>query len=226
MNKKVVLIIFLLVVVVGVGFGMYKTVNKNSSEEKTKDNESLNSSSAYEKDNKNIGNKILVVYFSKTGENYNVGNVDVGNTAMMASYIVDYLNADSFEIVPVKKYLDAYEKSTEEAKKEQNENARPEIKNKLNNLSDYDTVFIGYPIWWGDLPMIVYSFLESYDFSGKVVIPFNTHEGSGNAGTYERIADKLKGADVNTNGLALQGKMAREDSGKKQTINWLKGLGY
>ena len=145
---------------------------------------------------------------------------------MMASYIKEYLNADSFEIVPVKKYPDDYKTSTEIAKKEQNDNARPEIKNTLNNFSDYDTVFIGYPIWWGDLPMIVYTFLENYDFTGKKIIPFNTHEGSGSAGTYNKIKNKLPNSNVFTNGLAIQGKTARTDNGKEQTIKWLKELGY
>lgn len=170
--------------------------------------------------------KILVVYFSKSGENYNVGSVDIGNTAMMASYIKEYLNADSFEIVPVKKYSDKYKESTEEAKKEQKENARPKIKNDLKNLDDYGTVFIGYPIWWGDMPQILYTFLEKYDFTDKTVIPFNTHEGSGSANTYNTIKNKLTTADVNTDGLALQGSIARTEEGKNRTITWLKELGY
>lgn len=223
MRKKLVLGLLITISIFIVTGCFNKKANNN--EENNKAQESLNNSSVSEKENTS-GNKVLVVYFSKTGENYNVGTVDVGNTAMMASYIVDYLNADSFEIVPVKKYSDNYKTSTDEAKKEQNENARPEIKNKLNNLSDYDTVFIGYPIWWGDLPMIVYTFLESYDFEGKTVIPFNTHEGSGSAGTYNTIKNKLANANVNTNGLALQGSVARTNEGKTKIINWLKELGY
>ena len=160
-------------------------------------------------ENTNKDGKILVVYFSKTGENYNVGTVNVGNTAMMASYIKEYLNADSFEIVPVKKYSDNYKESTEEAKKEQN-----------------DTVFIGYPIWWGDMPQILYTFIEEYDLSGKTIIPFNTHEGSGDAGTYNTLKNKLKDSNVNTNGLAITGSKARTDDGKEETIKWLKELGY
>ena len=190
-------------------------LNNNTSEKNTSDDNTTTDSK-----------KMLIVYFSKTGENYNVGNIDVGNTAMMASYMKEYLNADSFEIVPVNKYSDDYEECKKEATKEMNENARPKIQNKVNNFDLYDTVFIGYPIWWGDMPMIVYTFMEEYDFTGKTVIPFNTHEGSGNAGTYSTIKSKLSGANVNTNGLALQGKIARTDSGKDQTINWLKGLGY
>ena len=219
MKKKIIIFIFL--------FLLFITgCSKNNQTKESTTNEILNNETTNSNQNITKDNKILVVYFSKTGENYNVGTVDVGNTAMMASYIKEYLNADSFEIVPVKKYPDDYKTSTEIAKKEQNDNARPEIKNTLNNFSDYDTVFIGYPIWWGDLPMIVYTFLENYDFTGKKVIPFNTHEGSGSAGTYNKIKNKLPNSNVFTNGLAIQGKIARTDDGKEQTIKWLKELGY
>ena len=174
----------------------------------------------------NTDSKTLVVYFSRTGENYNVGNVEVGNTAMVASYIKEYLKADSFEIVPIDKYPDNYYKCTELAQKEKDDNARPKITGKIDNFDSYDTVFVGYPIWWGDLPMIMYTFMEEYDFNGKKIIPFNTHEGSGDSGTYQTIQEKLPNADVNTKGLALEGKVARSDDGKQQTIDWLKGLGY
>ena len=170
--------------------------------------------------------KILVVYYSRPGDNYNVGKIEVGNTKMVANYIIDYLKADSFEIEPTTPYPDDYETTTDIAKKEQQENARPNIKNKLNNINDYDTIFLGYPIWWGDMPMIVYTFIENYDLSGKTVIPFNTHEGSGSAGTYEKLKTKLNKSTVNTDGLALEGKVSRTNSGKKETLKWLKKLGY
>lgn len=177
--------------------------------------------------NKNATNSdTLIVYFSRTGENYNVGNVEVGNTAMLASYIKEYLKCDSFEIVPVDKYPDNYDECTNIASKEKDDNARPKIVGKIDNFDSYKTVFVGYPIWWGDLPMIMYTFMEDYDFKGKTVIPFNTHEGSGDAGTYNTLKEKLSGADVNTNGLALDGKTARSDDGKQKTVDWLKGLGY
>lgn len=177
--------------------------------------------------NKNATNSdTLIVYFSRTGENYNVGNIEVGNTAMLASYIKEYLKCDSFEIVPVDKYPDNYDECTNIASKEKDDNARPKIAGKIDNFDNYKTVFVGYPIWWGDLPMIMYTFMEDYDFKGKTVIPFNTHEGSGDAGTYNTLKEKLSGADVNTNGLALDGKTARSDDGKQKTVDWLKGLGY
>lgn len=177
-------------------------------------------------ENSSQDTKILIVYFSRTGENYNVGNVEVGNTAMVASYIKEYLKCDSFEIVPMDKYPENYDECTKLASKEKDDNARPKIDGKIDNFDSYKTVFIGYPIWWGDLPMIMYTFMEEYDLDGKTVIPFNTHEGSGDAETYDAIKEKLPSAKVNTNGLALDGKTARSEDGKQQTIDWLKQLGY
>ena len=195
--------------------------NKANPEAEKKANDILNKQAETK-----TGSKALIVYFSRTGENYNVGNVEVGNTAIMASYMKEYLNADSFEIVPVNKYPDSYDECLKVATKEKNEDARPPIESKLDDISKYDTIFIGYPIWWGEIPQIVYTFMEEYDLSGKTIIPFNTHEGSGDAGTYNTIKSKLSKSNVNTNGLALQGKVARTDEGKEKTINWLKELGY
>lgn len=222
MRNKFFLVLLILVGIFTITGCGNKTVDK---EAESKANDILNTNTSETTDTTNDG-KILIVYFSRTGENYNVGNIDVGNTAMMASYMKEYLNADSFEIVPVKKYSDDYEECKKEATNEMNANARPEIQNKIDNFDDYDTIFIGYPIWWGDMPMIIYTFMEEYDFTGKTVIPFNTHEGSGSSGTYSTIKSKLSNANVNTNGLALQGKTSRTESGKEQTLNWLKELGY
>ena len=212
--KKIILLLILSLIVVGLGISEVTAV----SDAETQANDILNKN--------NTDSKILVVYFSRTGENYNVGNVEVGNTAMVASYIKDYLKADSFEIIPVNKYPDKYQECLDQATKEKNENARPEIQNKITNFDQYDTIFVGYPIWWGDLPMIMHTFFESYDFNGKKIIPFNTHEGSGDAGTYSTVQKDLPKANVTTNGLALDGKTARSDDGKQKTIDWLKGLGY
>ena len=212
--KKIILLLILSLIVVGLGISEVTAV----SDAETQANDILNKN--------NTDSKILVVYFSRTGENYNVGNVEVGNTAMVASYIKDYLKADSFEIIPVNKYPDKYQECLDQATKEKNENARPEIQNKITNFDQYDTIFVGYPIWWGDLPMIMHTFFESYDFNGKKVIPFNTHEGSGDAGTYSTVQKDLPKANVTTDGLALDGKTAKSDDGKQKTIDWLKGLGY
>lgn len=170
--------------------------------------------------------KAIVIYFSRAGENYSVGNVDVGNTAIMASYIKDYLKCDSFEIVPEVPYSDVYDEVYVQANTEKQEQARPAIKNKIDNLKDYNTIFLGYPIWCNDLPMIMYTFMETYDLSNKTIIPFNTHEKSKSAGTYEIIQKLLPNSKVNLNGLYLTGSEARTEDGRKKTVQWLKSLGY
>ena len=176
----------------------------------------------------NNNKKILIAFFSRADENYNVGTVSIGNTEMMARYIKGYLGdrADGFKIDPVVSYPANYKECTEVATQEKNSNARPEFKNAdALDLSKYDTILLGYPIWWGDVPMIINTFLEKYDFSGKTIIPFNTHEGSGDAGTYANIKNKMSSSNVNTNGLALRGATAREESSRSTVENWLKGLG-
>ena len=179
--------------------------------------------------NTTINNKkILIAFFSRADENYNVGTVSVGNTEIMARYIKEYLGdrADGFKIDPVVSYPANYKECTEVATREKNSNARPEFKNaEALDLSKYDTILLGYPIWWGDVPMIINTFLEKYDFSGKTIIPFNTHEGSGDAGTYATIKNKMSSSNVNTNGLSIRGATAREESSRNTVINWLKGLG-
>ena len=172
--------------------------------------------------------KILIAYFSRADENYNVGTVSVGNTEIMAGFIKDYLGnkADTFKIEEVDPYPASYEGCKTRATEELNSNARPKFKNANSlNIDNYNTIFIGYPIWWGDVPMIINTFLEKYDFSGKTIIPFNTHEGSGNSGTYTSIKNKMKSANVDTNGLAIIGTNARKESSRSTVENWLKGLG-
>ena len=172
--------------------------------------------------------KKLVVFFSHTGENYNVGYIEKGNTHIIADMIADATGADTFEIVPEKGYpKDSYNECIEIAKKELQQNARPSVKGDVK-VEDYDVIFIGYPQWWGEPPMCVYTFIERHDWNGKTVIPFVTHEGSGMGGTDRKIADACKGADVAVGkGLAVQGKIAQENraSAQKRVNTWLEGLG-
>ena len=121
--------------------------------------------------------KILVAYFSRAGENYNVGYIEKGNTHIMADMIAEAVGADTFEIKTIKPYPEDYKECTEVAKQELAEDARPALAGKVENWQDYDTVFLGYPIWWSYPPMAVYTFLESYDWNGKTVIPFCTSAG-------------------------------------------------
>lgn len=177
------------------------------------------------KEEKVNSDKILVVYFSRAGENYNVGEVEVGNTELLAKEIVRKTGADEFKIVPVNPYPENYQEAIDKATAERNAQARPEYVGDID-LSNYDTIFFGYPIWWGDMPMIVYNFLEKHDFSGKTVIPFNTHEGSGNAGTYSIIKSKIPNANVVGDGFNISGSTARTENGLRELNNWLDKLGF
>ncbi|MBE8950586.1 MAG: NAD(P)H-dependent oxidoreductase [Quinella sp. 3Q1] len=171
--------------------------------------------------------KILVVYFSRTGEEYSIGNITKGNTAIVAEMIAAKTGADTFEIKPAVAYPDAYEPCTEIAKKELESNARPALEKNIDNLAQYDTVFIGFPIWWGALPRVMMTFLEANDFSGKTIVPFCTHGGSGLAGTVREIKDACPNAKV-LDGLAIVGKTAQNDSAaaEMEVDAWLSGLGY
>lgn len=169
---------------------------------------------------------ILVAYFSLAGEQYGVGVVEQGNTSIIAHMIAQQTGADLFEIEPVDSYPTTYDELLDVARTEMSENARPQIADSVENMDDYDTVFIGYPIWWGDLPMIVYNFLESYDLSDKTIIPFCTHGGSGLSGTQSTIADITQGNMVD--GLAIAGTTAQNDSDAalQQVTQWLTENGF
>ncbi|MCR5167422.1 MAG: NAD(P)H-dependent oxidoreductase [Oscillospiraceae bacterium] len=173
------------------------------------------------------GKNILVAYFSRADENYNVGTIEKGNTQIVAEYIANEVGADSFHIETVTTYPADYDDCCDVAKKELADKARPELNGTVDNMEQYDIVFLGYPIWWGDMPMAVYTFMDSYDFSDKVVIPFNTHEGSGESGTYSAIGSYLPNAQV-LDGMAIQGKTAQEfSSDTQQSVrDWLDGLGF
>lgn len=165
--------------------------------------------------------KVLVVFFSHTGENYAVGNITKGNTHIVAEMIAEATGGRLFEIVPEKAYPETYQECVEVAKQEKEHNARPAVRGDIA-AEDYDVVFLGYPNWWGDMPMAVYTFLEKHDWSGKTLLPFCTHEGSGLSGSERKIADACKGATVGR-GLALRGATAqnKRDEARKAVQSWL-----
>lgn len=148
--------------------------------------------------------KILIVYFSRTGYNYPNQWLDIGHTARVAGYIADLTGGDRFEILPVVPYPDNYQETVAIAREEYDNNVRPAIQNKIENLDNYDTIFIGNPIWHGAAPMIIRTFYESYDLTGKVLIPFSTHAGSG-LGDCERLARNYYPDNTVLSGLAVQG---------------------
>ena len=171
--------------------------------------------------------RVLVVYFSRADENTGgVGYIEKGNTKILAEMIDERTHGDLFEIKTVKPYPKEYRPATEAAKQEKEENARPEIVGELPDLSKYDVVFLGYPIWWSDMPMPVYTFLDRENFAGKIILPFCTHEGSGLSDTQRSIADVTK-ADVRE-GFALQGHIAQKSPEEARTAlyEWMSKQGY
>jgi flavodoxin len=173
--------------------------------------------------------KALVVYFSRTGEQYVVGVIDKGNTAIVAEMIAEKIGADLWEVLPAEDYPMTYNELTDVAKKEQNENARPEYKGTAPDLSEYDTVFIGAPVWWGDWPMIMYTFFEQNrdSLADKTLIPFSTHEGSGLSGFDRKLGSAVPGATVKE-GLAIRGSDTQDsqESVGENVADWLQDLGF
>lgn len=171
------------------------------------------------------GSNILVAYFSLADEQYEVGVIEKGNTQIIAEIIADQTGADTFSIERVTAYPTTYDGLLEVSREEEND--PPEIAGTVENMDDYEIIFIGFPIWWGDLPTIVKVFLESYDFSGKTVIPFCTHAGSGLSGTQKTVENLCEGATVE-DGLAVRGRTAQNeyDSAESAVTDWLRGLGY
>ena len=169
----------------------------------------------------------LVLYFSRTGEQYVVGVIDKGNTAIVAEMIAEETGADLFEVLPADDhYPTTYNELTDVARQEQNDNARPAYSGELPDLGGYSTIFIGAPVWWGDWPMIMYTVFENNDFSGKTLIPFSTHEGSGLAGFDRKLEDACPGAEVGK-GLAVKGSDAQNEQEKvRESVgSWLAELG-
>lgn len=253
MNKKIIIGIVAVIVVIAVAVGAIFITNSNNNSENTNNTENLlntenennnvanieetTNNTTTEEDTTNedkVANsgKTIIAYFSlpeNTGSAREDSTVTVngerlGNTQYVANLIQGYTNADIFRIEAVKQYnTEDHQALIDDAQEEQRQNARPEIKNKINNFEDYDTIFIGYPIWWSDLPQILYTFLESYDFTGKNVYLFSTNGGSGLSGTVSTITNKLSGANVNSNAFKLH-RNSMEDA-PEEVESWLKELG-
>lgn len=171
--------------------------------------------------------KVLVVYFSRTKGVYG-GPLKNGNTDRVANFIKQRTNADTYEIVPAKSYPSNYDQTTKVAQREQRRNARPAIKGQLPNIKKYDTIFIGAPIWWGEYPMVVRTFLDKENgLNGKTLIPFTTSEGSGLGNASSQLKKQFPNAKVRK-GFNVRGTTVKNNPNKVKTQvnNWLKGLGY
>lgn len=170
--------------------------------------------------------KTLIAYFSRSGENYvngSIKNLKQGNTEVVALKIKALLpDADMFRIDTTYEYSKFYMACIEEAKQELRDNVRPDVKNPPANIDEYDTVILGYPNWWGTMPMVCYTFLESYDFSGKTIIPFCTNEGSGMGSSVRFIKKLCPEANVE-DGTPIHGaEAANADSEARLIANLVK----
>lgn len=207
MKKKIIGIIIVVALVIG-GIGVYYFTHRGgsvgiSSSIKSEDNKIAELKKFKDK-------KVLVLYFSETG-----------NTQKFAKTISDEVGGDFRRIETVKAYPKG-DKLFDYTEKEKDQEARPQLKDMDINIDDYDILFIGYPIWWYTLPMPLYSFFDQYDLSNKTIIPFNTHEGSGDGGTYSTIKELESKANV-LEGLAIRGGDMEKDQTTK-IINWLNKL--
>jgi flavodoxin len=168
--------------------------------------------------------KSLSAYFSRKGNNYvggSIVNLPIGNTEVIAKKIQELTGSDLFQIQTVRSYPEDYTEATLAAKDELNGNARPELAEMVDDMEPYDVIYIGYPNWWGTMPMAVYTFFDSYDFSGKTIVPYCTHEGSG-LGSGERDIKKLCPNAKVLSGLAIRGgSVGKAD---KDLASWLKKL--
>ena len=187
-----------------------------------------NSDEPSEQDDIASGSDILVVYFSRTGEQYGVGVIDEGNTAVVAQMIAEQTGADTYEILPADDhYPMTYNELTDVAKQEQNQNARPAYEGDVPDLSQYNVIFIGAPVWWGDWPMICYTFFENEDLSGKTLYPFSTHAGSGLSGFDQKLSSAVPDSTVGE-GLAVAGTDCQNDREgvRNKVSSWLEDLEF
>jgi len=164
--------------------------------------------------------KELIVYFSRKGNNYVNGsiiNLTVGNSEVAAKMIQNVTGGDLFQIEPVIEYDKDYQICTEEAMRDLKANARPEFRNPLESIKEYDTIYLAYPNYWGTMPMHVWTFLEKYDFTGKTIKPLCTHEGSGMGKSENDIKKLCPGANVEK-GLAVKG--SRVNEAEQEIFQW------
>lgn len=168
--------------------------------------------------------KVLIVYFSRKGENYYDGkicNIEKGNTEIVAEFIQKATGGDLFKVEPKTAYPENYYDCTEEAKRDLDSRERVPVKAFLNSVDGYDAIFVGYPNWWDTMPMAMFTFLEHYDLSGKTVIPFCTNEGSG-MGVSERDLKRICVGATVKNGLPIRGTDAAKSEDK--VTAWLKEI--
>lgn len=160
--------------------------------------------------------KCLIAYFSRKGNNYVNGKIvdlPIGNTEIIANMIKEITGGDTFHIDTIKSYPNDYTKTTEVARQELDSNTRPELLNHVGDMGQYNVLFLGYPNWWGTMPMAVYTFLEEYNFSGITIVPFCTHEGSGLGSSVKDITKLCPESQV-VNAIAFHGASVKNARGE------------
>lgn len=199
MLKKLIILTISIVILLILGMTIYKTTSPNNSDNNntSKDQENITTENA----------KSLVLYFSISG-----------NTQIVANIIQEEVEGDIIRLETEQTYPNDYNELLDIAQEEQRQNARPKLSTTIDNIDQYDTIYLGYPNWWGDMPMAIYTFLDTYDLSGKTIAPFMTHGGSGLSGTVEKIQTEEKNATV-TEGLSIYGDNA--NNSKEEVITWL-----
>ena len=214
MNKKIIMLIVAVVVIAIAGVSIYMFTG--SSDTNTNNNQNNNNEVENDaNDNTNVTTddaNILVLYFSMSG-----------NTEAVANIIHDEVGGDIIRLETVQTYPEDYDDLVDYAQEEQQDNARPELSTTIDNIDQYDTIFLGYPSWWGDMPMPIYTFLDNYDLSGKTIAPFITHGGSGLSGTPSNIQEEEPDATV-TEGLSIYGDDA--ENSQSDVREWLNSIGY
>lgn len=209
MNRKMLVFIGIIILVV-VGISGYFLLDKDSKKDSPTSNpEQVENKNESEKDNMDTNKKAVVLYFSATG-----------TTEKIAKYISEITNSNMIEIVPMEEYTDNdlnYNNNNSRANKEQNDNSsRPEIKNKID-IADYDTIYLGYPIWWGDVPKIILTFLENNNLDGKKIIPFCTSHSSGMSTSLNTLKS-YKELNI------VDGRRFSSSSTKSDVESWIKGI--
>ena len=164
--------------------------------------------------------KSLIIYFSRADENYFGGEmryVEQGNTEIVAQYIRDIVGADMFKVEPLHPYSKDYMECIEEAKVRTKEHNAP-IKENVPNISNYEVIYVGSPIYWGGMPEELFTALKGLDYSGKIIRPFTTHEGSGLSGVPRQLKELCVGAEV-LGGLAITGSQVKNS--KQKVEDWI-----
>ncbi len=220
--KKLLALIFTMMMVFTLAACSSNSSSNTQNEKKTESNDVNSQAGEKETDNSNVGNNgkankdtvnkhILVAYFSYSG-----------NTKVIANQIHENVGGDIFEIKTVDPYPTDYNAVVDQAKKERDENYRPKLATKIDNIDSYDVIFVGYPDWWVNMPMPVFSFLEQYNFSGKTIVPFCTHEGSGLGRSLDDVKKTCPQSTI-LDGLAISDKDI--NNAAQDISNWLNKIG-